>query len=189
MKEFTKFTNKLLLCNLPCIAYQFYVLFYSSSFDEFAYRSNFVILFFGVMNLSFFTALVVQSYLQRRTNKKNAIIIGLAGNLAGIIFISYYAISPLALYHVIDGADKNITTVIFDKKEYPDLAEDKLAICKTDQFCYIDVVKFRVYPTHGGMVDLNISPMKNLSIILRPIPMSNIHFMLNQVVLTENGWK
>mgnify|MGYP003532898211 CR=1 FL=1 len=66
---------------------------------------------------------------------------------------------------------------------------EKLAICKTDQFCYIDVVKFRVYPTHGGMVDLNISPMKNLSIILRPIPMSNIHFMLNQVVLTGKGWK
>lgn len=184
MKEFTKFTNKLLLCNLPCIAYQFYVLVYSSSFDELVYRANYVILLFGVMNLSFFTALVVQSYLQRKTSKKNAIIANLSGTVAGFILMSYYAISPLALYHLMDGADKNITTVIFDKKEYPDLAEDKLAICKTDQFCYISVVKFRVYPTHGVMVDLNISPMENLSIILRPIPMNNIHFMLNQVVLT-----
>ena len=189
MKEFTKFTNKLLLCNLPCIAYQFYVLFYSSSFDELAYRYNYVILLFGVMNLSLFNGLILQSYFQRRTSKKNAILTGLAGNVAVFILMSYYAILPLALYHIIDGADKNITTVIFDKKEYPDLAEDKLAICKTDQFCYIDVVKFSVYPTHGVMVDLEISPIKNLSIILRPIPISNIHFMLNQVVLTGKGWK
>ena len=165
------------------------MLFYSPSFDELAYRSNYVILLFGVINLSFFTALVVQSYLQRRTSKKNAIITGLAGNLVGLIFISYYAISPLALYHLIDGADKNITTVVFDKKEYPDLAEDKLATCKTDQFCYMDVVKFRVYPRHGVMVDLDISPLKNLSIVLRTMPMSNINFMLNQVVLTGKGWK
>lgn len=184
MNDLTKLTNKIFLCNLPCMAYQYYVLFYSKDFDVFMYRSNYVVLLYGVMNLGLLTTLLIQSYLQHKTNKKSTITIGIFGMMTWLILMLYYAILPLSLYYVIDGADKNITTVIFDKTEYQDLAENKLAICKTDQFCYIKVVKFRVYPTHGVNVDLDISPIKNLSIIIRPVKIDNIKFLLGQVILT-----
>ncbi len=159
-----------------------YVLLYSKDFDALNYQINFVVILYVIMNLILFVS-VISSQLPNGKNKK--IFIGMSSIFA-VIIIMYYAVLPLTIYAVMNNGDKKITTVLFDKKEFPNLADETLAVCQNDQFCYINVVKFRVYPTHGSNIELNISPYNNYSIIIRPMSIKNIQFALTQVILRKN---
>ena len=184
-KEMQKIINRFILVNLPCMAYMLYVLGYSHSFDVMMYRSNYVIILFAIVNLLFFIIGNYHEYMNGRITKNIARITSAIMSFTALIVVSYYATMPLILYKAIDGHDKNITTVIFDKTEYPDLAKESVAQCKNTPVCYINVEQFRANPTHGTQVQLSISPVKNYTIILNS-EMSNVYFVLNNVILRKD---
>jgi hypothetical protein len=149
------------------------------------YQNNLLIILFGVTNLILFIFVILLEYKKSTINKLLIIIYTISSALIICSLMCYYAIVPLIINYEVSKVDKKVTIVTFDKSEYPDLASNQLATCSTDQFCQIKVVKFRVYPRHGFIVDLSISPIENLSIVLRPVSIHQIHFVLNQVILSK----
>jgi hypothetical protein len=185
MKELNKLINKIMLWNLPCVVYMYCVLLYSKSFEMLMYRSNFVILCFGIVNLWLFISLLLKEHANNKLSIKKIVLAYLGSMIVVGAPVLYYAVSPLAMYRAINGADKNVNTVIFNKKQFPDLASEDFGTCNDELICSFHVVKFRVYPRHGTTVDLDISPIQENSSMIMTMPMRNIHIVFNQVILTK----
>lgn len=149
------------------------------------YRSNFAILGFGVVNWLLISCEFYKE-LKKKLNVKTILLANFVQVVFFVIPLLYYAVSPLLLYRAIGDADKQVNTVIFSKKEYPDLADNSFVTCKEELVCYFQVVKFRVYPTHGLMVDVDISPDKYMTISLT-MPIQSVHFVLSQVILGKDS--
>lgn len=186
MKELNKLINKIMLWNLPCVAYLYYIILDPIDFETMMYRSNFVILGFGIMNWLLFISELYKELKKNKLSVKNILLANFVQVVVFVIPMLYYAVSPLLLYRAIDGADKNVNTVIFSKKEFPDLADNSFVTCKDELVCYFRVVKFRVYPTHGLTADVDISPDKYMTISLT-MPIKNVHIVFDQVILGKEN--
>ncbi len=69
MKELNKLANKVMLCNIPCIAYLYYIMLDPINYETMIYRENFVILGFAVVNLLLFiNEVYIESYYMTEIN-------------------------------------------------------------------------------------------------------------------------
>ena len=158
----------------------------SINFETMMYRSNFVVLGFGVINwLLFISELYKKFKSNNRLSAKNILLANLFQLIVFVIPVFYYAVSPLLLYRAISDQDKNVNMVIFSKNEFPDLVNNSFVTCKDKLVCYFRVVKFRMYPTHGLTVDLDISPDKNITISLT-MPIKHVHIVFDQAILGKD---